>query len=80
VLARLAHVDEGAPSRLRVRVGFALTHPTVLVGLLADPSPAVGVVGAALAALHVLVEVQWHLADRVEPAGIAARSVYTGPS
>jgi len=83
VLARLASRHgsyDGAASRARVRVGFALTHPTVVAGLVADPSPSVGAVGAALLALHGLVELQWHLADRAEPAGIPARAVYTGPS
>ena len=71
---------DGVASRQRVRVGFALTHPTVLVGLALGADATTGLVGAALLALHGLVELQWHLADRAEPAGIPARAVYSGPS
>jgi glutamate synthase domain-containing protein 2 len=61
-----------------VRVGFALTHPTVAVALALGADASTGVVGAALVALHGLIELQWHLADRAEPAGVPA--LYNGPS
>ena len=80
MLARLARSSDGAPSRERVRVGFALTHPTVVAGLALGADVSVGVVGVALLALHALVELQWHQADRSEPAGIPAPTLYTGPS
>lgn len=69
-----------AASRSRVRVGFALTHPTIVASLAAGADATTGLVGAALLALHGLVELQWHLADRAEPAGVPVRAVYTGPS
>ena len=71
---------DGAPSRTRVRIGFALTHPTVVAGLALGADAPTGIVGVAMLALHALVELQWHLADRAEPAGIPARAVYPGPS
>jgi len=80
VPASLRQSDDGAPSRRRARVGFALTHPTVVLGLAMGADASTGVVGAALLALHALVELQWHLADRAEPGGIAARAIYPGPS
>lgn len=70
----------GVASRSRVRVGFALTHPTVVVALALGADAGTGLVGAALLALHGLVELQWHVSDRAEPAGIPARVVYSGPS
>ncbi|MFP5322520.1 MAG: hypothetical protein ACLGIC_11840 [Acidimicrobiia bacterium] len=78
--ASLTRSFDGAPSRRRVRIGFALTHPTVVVGLALGADATTGLVGAALLALHGLVELQWQLADRAEPAGVPARAVYTGPS
>ena len=75
-----ASAVDGVASRQRVRVGFALTHPTVVVGLALGADATTGLVGAALLALHGLVELHWHLADRTEPAGIPGRAVYTGPS
>ena len=78
--ASLSSPDEGTPSRRRVRLGFALTHPTVVVGLAVGADLPTGVVGASLLALHGLIELQWHLADRMAPAGIPARAVYPGPS
>ena len=69
-----------AVDRRRVRLGFALTHPTVVVALALGADASTGLVGAALLALHGLVELQWHLSDRAEPAGIAAKAVYSGPS
>lgn len=78
--ASLTRSYDGAPSRRRVRVGFALTHPTVAVALALGADASTGLVGAALLALHGLVELQWHLTDRREPAGIPARAVYIGPS
>jgi hypothetical protein len=80
VPASPAPLTDGAASRQRVRVGFALTHPTVVVALALGAEPAVGIVGVALLALHGLVELQWHLADRAAPGGIPARAVYSGPS
>jgi len=80
VPASLASTYEGAPSRARVRVGFALTHPTVVAGLALGADVPTGVVGAALLALHGLVELQWHLADRSAAAGLPVRASYTGPS
>ena len=75
-----ATTHDGVASRSRVRVGFALTHPTVVAGLALGADVSVGVVGVALLALHALVELQWHQADRSEPAGIPAPTLYTGPS
>ena len=74
-----ASLADGA-SRSRVRVGFALTHPAVVVGLALGADASTGLVGVALLALHGLVELQWHLADRAEPPGIPVKAVYTGPS
>ena len=69
-----------AASRSRVRVGFALTHPSVVVGLALGADEPGGGVGAALLALHGLVELHWHLADRAELPGIPVKALYTGPS
>jgi acyl dehydratase len=74
-----AHTDE-ADARRRARIGFALSHPTVVVGLAMGADTTTGVVGAAILALHGLVELHWHLADRAEPAGIPVSSLYSGPS
>jgi hypothetical protein len=74
-----APVDE-ADARRRVRIGFALSHPTVVVGLALGADTTTGIVGAAILALHGLVELQWHLAARAEPAGVAAATLYSGPS
>lgn len=63
-----AHADEAA-ARRRARIGFALSHPTVAVGLALGADTTTGIVGAAILALHGLVELQWHLADRTEPVG-----------
>ena len=73
-----AHVDEAA-ARRRARIGFALSHPTVLIGLAMGADATTGMVGAAILALHGLVELQWHLTDRAEPAGAIANP-YSGPS
>ena len=73
-----ASLADGA-SRTRVRIGFAITHPTVVLGLALGADATTGLVGAALLALHGLVELQWHLADRAEPAGIPVKALY-GPS
>jgi hypothetical protein len=73
-----APADE-ADARRRARIGFALSHPTVLVGLAMGSGTTTGVVGAAILALHGLIELQWHLADRAQPAG-AIVSPYSGPS
>ena len=70
-----------ALDRRRVRLGFALTHPTVVVGLAMGAGVPTGLVGVALLALHGLVELQWQVADRdIEPAGIPAAAVYDKPS
>lgn len=74
-----AHADE-AVARRRARIGFALSHPTVVIGLALGADTTTGIVGAAVLALHGLVELQWHLADRAAPAGIPLRGRYTGPS
>ena len=72
---------DGLDGRRRVRLGFAATHPTVVVGLAMGADATTGLVGAALLALHGLVELHWLAADRLdEPAGIAAAAVYDGPS
>ena len=73
-----AHADE-ADARRRARIGFALSHPTVVIGLALGADATTGIVGAAILALHGLVELQWHLADRAHPAGVAA-AVDSGPS
>ena len=73
------HLDE-ADARRRARIGFALSHPTVVVGLAMGADATTGMVGAAILALHGLVELHWHLADRAEPAGVPAASLYSGPS
>lgn len=74
-----AHADE-ADARRRVRIGFALSHPTVVVGLAMGADATTGMVGTAILALHGLVELHWHLADRTEPAGVPVASLYSGPS
>lgn len=74
-----APADE-ADARRRARIGFALSHPTVVIGLAMGADATTGLVGAALLALHGLVELQWHLADRAEPAGVPAANRYSGPS
>ena len=74
-----AHPDE-ADARRRARIGFALSHPTVVVGLTMGADATTGIVGAAILTLHGLVELHWHLADRLEPAGVPAASLYSGPS
>ena len=74
-----AHPDD-ADARRRARIGFALSHPTVVIGLAMGADATTGIVGAALLALHGLVELQWHLADRAEPAGIPVSNLYSGPS
>lgn len=74
-----AHADE-ADARRRARIGFALSHPTVVIGLAMGADATTGMVGAAILALHGLVELHWHLADRAEPAGIPAANLYSGPS
>lgn len=78
--ASLVPSYDGAPSRQRVRAGFALTHPSVLAGLALGADVSIGVVGAALLALHGLIELQWRLSDRAEPGGVPASTLYTGPS
>jgi hypothetical protein len=80
VPASLVPSYDGAPSRRRVRAGFAVTHPAVLAGLALDADPSLGLVGAALLALHGLIELQWRLADRADPIGVPARTLYPGPS
>jgi hypothetical protein len=72
-----ANVDD-ADARRRARIGFALSHPTVIAGLAMGADATTGMVGVAILALHGLVELQWHLADRAHPAGIPVR--YSGPS
>lgn len=62
-------------ARRRARIGFALSHPTVIVGLAMGADTTTGFVGAAILALHGLVELQWHLGDRAQLA-----SLYSGPS
>lgn len=74
-----AHADE-TDARRRARIGFALSHPTVVIGLALGADASTGMVGAAILALHGLVELHWHLADRAEPAGVAAATLYSGPS
>lgn len=74
-----ARTDE-SDARRRARIGFALSHPTVIIGLAMGADTTTGIVGAAILALHGLVELQWHLADRAEPGGVAAASLYSGPS
>lgn len=70
-----------AVDRRRVRLGFALTHPTVVIGLAMGAGVSTGLVGAALLALHGLVELHWQVADRhIEPAGIPLAAVYDKPS
>jgi hypothetical protein len=64
-----AHVNE-ADTRRRARIGFALSHPTVAIGLALGADTTTGIVGAAILALHGLVELQWHLTDRTHPAGV----------
>lgn len=67
--------------RRRVRLGFAASHPTVVVGLAMGADATVALVGAVLLALHGLVELQWHLADRSDgPTGIPVAAIYDGPS
>lgn len=68
-----AHVNE-ADARRRARIGFALSHPTVVIGLALGADTITGAVGAAILALHGLVELQWHLTDRTHPAGVPVRS------
>ena len=65
------HADE-ADARHRARIGFALSHSTVAIGLAMAADTTTGVVGAAILALHGLVELQWHLSDRTHPAGLEA--------
>lgn len=71
---------DDADARRRARIGFALSHPTIVIGLALGAEPSVGIVGAALLALHGLVELQWNLADRTHPAGIPTASIYSRPS
>lgn len=67
--------------RRRVRLGFALSHPTVVIGLAMGAGVSTGLVGAALLALHGMVELHWLAADRhIEPAGIPVAAVYDKPS
>ena len=68
-----AHADE-ADARRRARIGFALSHPTVVIGLAMGADTTVGIVGATILALHGLVELQWHLTDRTHPAGVPLHS------
>lgn len=70
-----ARADE-ADARRRARIGFALSHPTVVAGLAMGADPTTGMVGAAVLAMHGLVELHWHQADRTEPAA----RLYSGPS
>lgn len=74
-----AHTDEAA-ARRRTRIGFALSHPTVVIGLAMGADSTTGMVGVAILALHGLVELHWNLADRAEPAGLLRTSLYNGPS
>lgn len=64
-----AHPDE-LDARRRARIGFALSHPTVAIGLAMGADTTIGIVGAAILALHGLVELQWHVSDRAELAAI----------
>lgn len=74
-----AHTD--AIERRRVRAGFALSHPTVVAGLAFGADVPAAIVGVALLALHGLVELHWHAADRnAGPAGVPAAALYSGPS
>lgn len=67
--------------RRRIRLGFALSHPSVVVALALGADAATGLVGAALLAAHGLVELHWQVADRqTEPAGVPAAAIYDGPS
>lgn len=66
-----AHAEE-VDARRRARIGFTLSHPTVVIGLALGADTTTGIVGAAILALHGLVELQWHLADRSHPAGVRA--------
>lgn len=61
---------EEAAARRRARTGFLLSHPTVAVGLAMGADTTTGMVGAAILALHGLVELQWYLSDRAETAAI----------
>lgn len=74
-----AHAEE-VDARRRARIGFALSHPTVVIGLAMGADATTGMVGAAILALHGLVELHWHFADRADPAGVPASSLYSGPS
>ncbi len=66
--------------RRRIRIGFALSHPTVIAGLALGAETWAGATGVAVLAIHGLVELQWHVTDRHDgPAGIPAASLY-GPS
>jgi hypothetical protein len=64
-----AHPDDLA-ARRRARIGFALSHPTVAIGLAMGADTTTGIVGAAILALHGLVELQWHVTDRAQLASI----------
>ncbi len=75
-----AHAED-LVARRRARIGFALSHPTVVIGLAMGADATTGLVGAAILALHGLVELQWHLSDRAaELPGVPVARLYSGPS
>jgi hypothetical protein len=72
---------EDLVTRRRARIGFALSHPVVLIGLAMGADATTGLVGATILAVHALVELQWHQSDRApEPPGVPVARLYSGPS